>query len=373
MAKTHVALLCGGQSAEHEISIISAQKIVAALDQNKYHINIIYISKSGGWFLLPEQQLLAEDTSPAFIADQSDLQRLLLNMGNPQQPLLLQQQPEQKLSIDVFFPVLHGPNGEDGTLQGTLDILDVPYVGCGVLGSALCMDKDVCKRLLIAANIPTAQWIAVRADELTTIKPDVVVAELGLPLFVKPAHIGSSVGISKVNDVDELMAALEVGLQYDTKVILEQNISGREIECAVLGDVQPRAALPAEIICHHEFYSYEAKYLDPQGASFVVPAKLSEDMIQKIQHMAIKAFQTVECTGMTRVDFFVTADHQLYVNEMNPIPGFTDISMYPQMWQASGVAYADLLDELIRLATVKFDRQRVFKTTEFQQESSCEK
>jgi D-alanine-D-alanine ligase len=263
--------------------------------------------------------------------------------------------------IDVVFPVLHGPFGEDGTVQGLLKLANLPFVGAGVLGSAVGMDKDVMKRLLRDAEIPVGKFLVFqRGDTLSYGK---IKKQLGLPLFVKPANLGSSVGISKVSKKREFRAAIDEAFRYDNKVIIEEYIDGREIECSVLGNDEPAASLPGEIVVRHDFYSYDAKYIDDQGARLEIPAKLSRSVIRKIRKIAVRAYKALCCEGMARVDFFVQANGRVLVNEINTIPGFTKISMYPKMWEASGLSYPRLIDRLIRLALERARCERRLRTS----------
>jgi len=349
--KQKLFILCGGQSAEHEVSIVSAKSIVRTLDQNKYQIYVVYIAKNGAWFLLDSLRQLLTIADMQAVDTSSGCQQVVLVTGEPSRFYGLASQ--KYFDVDIVFPVLHGPNGEDGTVQGLLELAKLPYVGCDVLSAAICMEKDVSKRLLQAAGLTVADWLTVTPETLQSIKPKDVINKLGLPLFVKPSNLGSSVGISKVSDEKSLMAALEFAFKYSTKVLVEQAIVGRELEVSVLGNSEPKASLPGELITQHDFYSYEAKYLDPNGAQFTVPAKIAKPLIAKIKEVAIKAYQANNCIGMTRVDCFVTEQDEIIVNELNPIPGFTKISLYPQNWEASGLPYAKLLDELISLAVAR--------------------
>jgi D-alanine-D-alanine ligase len=268
--------------------------------------------------------------------------------------------------VDVIFPVLHGPFGEDGTVQGLLKLMNLPFVGAGVLGSAVGMDKDVMKRLLRDAGIPMARFLVVTRALRQTLDLPAIAAEFGLPCFVKPANLGSSVGISRVNALDEFEAAIAEAFRFDHKILIEEGIQGREIECSVLGNDAPIASLPGEIITdagHHQFYSYEAKYLDEHGATLAIPANLPERVIADVQAMSIRAFQALCCEGMARVDCFVTADERVIINEINTIPGFTRISMYPKLWEASGIAYRDLITRLIRLALERHEREQALATS----------
>jgi len=264
-------------------------------------------------------------------------------------------------SVDVVFPILHGPLGEDGAVQGLLKLANVPFVGAGVLGSAVGMDKDVMKRLLRDAGIPVPKFLVFGRGQ----KPDyaAVTKALGSPVFVKPANLGSSVGISKAKDAAGFDKAVALAFRYDTKVIVEENIQAREIECAVLGNEAPKASIAGEIIPTHEFYSYEAKYLDEDGARLEIPAKLDAATLQRVQALAVHTFKVLACEGMGRVDFFLTPDGQLYVNEINTIPGFTKISMYPKLWEASGIGYTQLISRLIELAMERFQHEQTLSNS----------
>jgi D-alanine-D-alanine ligase len=264
--------------------------------------------------------------------------------------------------VDVVFPILHGPFGEDGTIQGFLKLADIPFVGPGVLGSAVGMDKDAMKRLLRDAGIPIGKFITVKSHEQAPSFAEIETV-LGKPFFIKPANMGSSVGISKVNDEAHYGSAIKDAFQYDIKIIIEEFIPGREIECAVLGNEEPAASVPGEIIPSHEFYSYDAKYLDENGAALEIPAKIDEKTKKRIQELAIKTFHALCCEGLSRVDFFLKEDGEIIVNEINTMPGFTRISMYPKMWEASGITYTELISRLIELAISRHEKEHVLKTS----------
>lgn len=316
MKKTIIGILYGGRSAEHKVSIQSTKNVLAAIDRRRYKPVLFKIPKRGAWPTL------------------GDLQKLR--------------------RVDVVFPILHGPFGEDGTIQGLLKLLDLPFVGADVLGSAVAMDKDVMKRLLREAKIPIAEFVSFCKDEQDKISFSKIKKQLGLPLFIKPANMGSSVGISKVTTSKEFFQALKIAFRYDVKIIIEEAIAGRELECSVLGNDKPVASLPGEIIPKDGFYSYERKYVDQAGAVLVAPAKLPKEIIKQIRSLAVKVFKLLECSGMGRVDMFLTKKNKLVVNELNTIPGFTNISMYPKLWQASGISYSRLIDVLIRLAIKRY-------------------
>ena len=323
--KIRVGLLFGGRSVEHEISLLSAKNVAQALDKKKYDVAFIKIDKQGACFSKTE----------IFKSIQS---------------------------VDVIFPILHGTFGEDGTVQGLLKLANIPFVGSGVLGSAVCMDKDIMKRILRDAEIPISNFMIVHDFEKDKITFGDIQNKLGVPFFIKPANSGSSVGIHKVKEKKDFEKTLKDAFQYDRKVLIEEYIQGREIECAVLGNEAPIASAPGEIIPQHEFYSYEAKYLDEKGALLKVPADLSEDIVKKIQDLSIRSYKALCCEGMARVDFFLR-DEEVLVNELNTIPGFTKISMYPKMWEVSGISYSQLIDKLIQLALDRFKKEKKLKTS----------
>ncbi|MDF2940057.1 MAG: ddlA [Gammaproteobacteria bacterium] len=357
--KIKVAVLYGGRSGEHEVSQQSAKSVINNLDPNRFEIIPIGIDRQGHWLLGDVKHL-------EFSQDGKALQL-------PHASTQVQVAPHPKSSVgekfDVVFPVLHGTMGEDGTVQGLMELADIAYVGCGLLGSAIGMDKDVSKRLVAAAGIPIAPYIAFSEGEWqqnAAKLSESINKNLHYPLFVKPANTGSSVGISKVKSADELEAAVNNALLYDTKVLVETGVNAREIELSVLENpeygLEPLVSVPGEIIPHHEFYSYEAKYLDPDGAGLAIPAKLTQEQIAQAQSMAKQIFKALECEGMARVDLFLDKDSGEFIfNEVNTIPGFTTISMYPKLWQASGIDYQDLLSKLIDLAIARQNRKRALK------------
>ena len=360
--KIRVAILFGGKSAEHEISLISARNIVEAMDKEKYEIVSIGIDKQGRWFFDEGQRLLGGGGGvEAKLARRS---RSTAVVPGAKESPMIQISPRRALGkVDVAFPILHGPFGEDGTVQGLLKLADVPFVGAGVLGSAVGMDKDVMKRLLRDAEIPIAKFLAFEHAAQEEIHFANIKRVLGLPVFVKPANLGSSVGISKVTHRNQFTGAIREAFRYDNKILIEESIRGREIECSVLGNEHPIASLPGEIITRHDFYSYDAKYIDEKGAQLVIPAELPESITKKIQEFAIRSFKVLCCEGMARMDFFLRNQREIFVNEINTIPGFTKISMYPKLWEASGITYADLIDRLIRLALERFRREKNLKTS----------
>ncbi len=360
--KLRVAVLFGGKSAEHEISLISARNIVEAMDQKKYDVVSIGIAKDGRWFFDEGARLLTERTTPQ-VKLQRESDSTAVMPGATRNPLV-RLSPRRALgSVDVVFPVLHGPFGEDGTVQGLLKMANVPFVGAGVLGSAIGMDKDVMKRLLRDAGVAVAKFLVFDRSSMNKISFAEIRRTLALPFFVKPANLGSSVGISKVSSREQFGGAIKEAFRFDTKILIEEYIRGREIECSVLGNENPIASLPGEIITRHDFYSYNAKYIDEKGAQLIIPAKLPRKLIQKIQETAIESFKVLCCEGMARVDFFLREEREIVVNEINTIPGFTKISMYPKLWEASGIAYSDLIDRLIQLALERFRREQTLRTS----------
>ncbi len=316
--KLKIGVLFGGKSAEHEVSLQSAKNVIKALDKEKYQITPIKINKNGKFKL-------------------NSLKK-----------------------FDVIFPVLHGPFGEDGSMQGLIKLMNIPFVGAGVLASAISMDKDVMKRLFRNEGIPIGDFFVLYQGESVSFKE--VKRELGMPVFVKPANMGSSVGIHKVKNEKEWNLAVKDAFRFDSKIVIEENIDGREIECSVLGNENPIASIPGEIIANEEFYSYDAKYKD-EGSAIEIPAKLPKKTIRQIQELAIMVFQTLDCNGMGRVDFLVRKNGEVLVNEINTIPGFTNISMYPKLWEATGIPVSKLLDRLIELAIERFNREKKLKTS----------
>lgn len=324
MPRLRVAVLYGGRSGEHEVSLQSAESVIAALNPEKYDVQRILITREGHW-----------------------------------QPGPIVPDPSANPGIDVVFPVLHGTFGEDGAVQGLLDLAALPYVGAGVLASSVSMDKDIMKRLCLERGLPVVDHLVVKRSQS---HPGEICSPFAYPVFVKPANLGSSVGIAKAKSCEELQAAVELAGHYDRKILIERAIEGREFECSVLGNDTPLAALPCEILPSREFYDYEDKYLLHQART-VLPADLPEKQIREIQGLAVACYQAVECEGMARVDFLMeTSTGKIYINEINTIPGFTSISMFPKMWEAAGVPYTQLLDRLIDLA---FERHRERQSTRY--------
>lgn len=363
--KIRVGILFGGKSAEHEISLQSAKNIVEAIDDNKYELVLIGVDKDGRWYLNDAAQLLLASGSrlPSLSALGGTKKRIgLIPSKNAAQLVHLDDRRDEGV-LDVVFPVLHGPFGEDGTVQGLLKLANLPFVGAGVLGSAIGMDKDAMKRLLRDAGLPTAKFLVFHSARRREIRFDDIARKVGVPFFVKPANLGSSVGIHKVKTPRQFGRAIKDAFRYDAKLLVEEYVKGREIECAVLGNEKPIASVPGEIIPQHEFYSYEAKYLDEKGAMLKIPAHLPRPIVRKIQTLSVETFKVLCCEGMARVDFFLRNDKEIIVNEINTIPGFTKISMYPKLWEASGIAYTDLIGKLIELALERFEREKRLKTS----------
>jgi D-alanine-D-alanine ligase len=341
-----VGVLFGGRSGEHEVSLASAASVIRGLDPDKYEAVPIGISKDGHWLvgqgaakMLPE--VLKGGRRVMLAADPTEAALVPLDRGAGAQRL------------DVIFPVMHGTFGEDGTIQGMLDLAGLPYVGAGVLGSAVGMDKDVSKRLCQEAGIPVVPWVTVHRWRWEK-EPSAVKAEIErqfpYPVFVKPATLGSSVGMSKVHNAEELVPSLDLACEFGMKILVEQAVTAREIEVSVLGNHEPKASVPGEIIPHREFYDYAAKYLE-EGTQLKIPADLLPAQIEKIQWLALRAFYVLELAGMARVDFFLEKQGgRIFLNEVNTIPGFTSISMYPKLWEASGISFRELIDKLIELA-----------------------
>jgi D-alanine-D-alanine ligase len=384
MKKLRVGILFGGRSGEHEVSLLSAASVFKAIDRSRFDVVPIGITKAGHWVTAADAQRLlagedARSTQGHLRAGDPDATPGAAVLANgeavvvPPEPQphggsvsafqtdaaqhdLTRRAADRAINVDIVFPVLHGTFGEDGTIQGLLELADMPYVGAGVLGSAAGMDKDVMKSLFRAARLPIVKHVTVlrsdwEADAKKTQK--LIESKLKYPVFVKPANLGSSVGISKAHDRKELGPAIEEAAKFDRKIVIEQGVGGkkkaREIECSVLGNDKPEASIPGEIVPSKEFYDYNAKYLD-EGSELIIPAKLTKAEIKKVQQLAIAAFQAVDCSGLARVDFLIEpASRKIYLNEINTMPGFTSISMYPKLWAATGLAYPQLIHRLIEL------------------------
>ncbi len=361
--KLNIAVLCGGRSGEHEVSLLSAKSIISAIDREKYHVLVIGINKDGTWHLMNEEDFLIHPDNPEKIALNSNGRELLISPTPGKPPFHV---GKETIAVDVIFPVLHGTYGEDGTVQGMLEMLSIPYVGADHLGSSAAMDKDVSKRLFIEAGLKVTKYVTFDherdAGDLGKVVQRIE-SEIPYPLFVKPANLGSSVGISKASTRDELIAALHDAWQYDIKILVEEGIEGREIECAVIGNAHVEASELGEIIPHHDFYSYEAKYLDPDGAELILGTEVEPELKKQIQEMAKTAFRSLCLEGMARADFLVCKKTGTpYINELNTIPGFTTISMYPKLWEISGLPYSELIDRLIDLSLKRHEIVSALKT-----------
>ena len=339
MKKLKIMVIFGGKSGEHDVSLMSSASVMKTMNKEKYEILPIGITKDGKWKKYLGNVEYIDPKNWLNETEDYNINELFLD--------------KDSRGIDVVFPVLHGPFGEDGTIQGLLEMADIPYVGTGVLSSALAMDKVVAKMMLKSVNIPQAEFAVVfrsdfNKDENKVL--DELENKFGYPMFVKPANLGSSVGISKAKNRESLIAAIKEAGRFDRKIVVEEFIDGREIECSVLGNEDPKASLPAEVVPAQEFYNYEDKYIDGKS-ELIVPAKLEENMINSVRELAVEVYKLYDCRGLSRVDFFLERNtNRLLVNEVNTMPGFTSISMYPKMWEATGLAYCDLIDQLIELA-----------------------
>lgn len=364
MKKKNLAVIFGGQSGEHVVSLRSAASIMEAVDRERYHVVPVGITRDGAWISGDRSwQILWEQRSP------SEAARAVM-LTDPHRPGLLVENKDSPLSwdyqpLDLVFPVLHGPYGEDGTVQGLFEMAGIPYVGCGVLSSAVAMDKAVMKIIFQRHGLPVGPYLYFTRWEWQDEAPrrtEQICRELQLPCFVKPANLGSSVGITRVSEAARLPEAIEEALRYDDKVIVEAQLKGREIECSVLGDLEPRASRPGEIIPCNEFYDYKAKYLDDRS-ELIYPAGLAPLLEERVRDLACRAFTAIEASGLARVDFFVDPESgSVIINEINTMPGFTGISMYPKLWEVSGVGYRELVSRLLELAEKRFARRRSLLT-----------
>lgn len=361
--KIRVGVIFGGRSAEHEISLLSAKNVVDALDKTKYEPVLIGIDKSGEWHVRDAFQYLLNADNPKKVRLHGAKGQVAL-VSNPENRSLVNlSQKGLSEPLDVIFPVLHGTYGEDGAIQGLLRMAGVPFVGPGILGSAIGMDKDVMKRLLRDAKLNVAKFITLDVSEKDELSFEKATKELGLPIFVKPANLGSSVGVSKVKTREEYKVALEKAFLYDRKILLEEFIDGREIECSILGDENPIASLPGEVIPKDEFHSYEAKYIEESGTVFVLPAKIDAEIAKRVQEASLKAYKVLCCEGMARIDLFLKKDGSVYVNEINTIPGCTSTSMFPKLWEVSGIPFPQVVDRLIQMALLRAEKEKTLKTT----------
>ncbi len=348
--KKKIALVFGGKSAEHEVSLTSASNIFTAIDKTLFDPVLLGVSKEGTWYYFPDAEVFKrhKHLHDAELATQKVVSLLSYN----EKTFAAVVKTQEKILLDCAFPIIHGTSGEDGTLQGFFKILNLPFVGCGVLSSAVGMDKVYMKRLLTEAKIQNSSYTVLHKEENYTYEE--IAKKVGSPFFIKPANAGSSVGVHKVKSESDFQQKMNDAFLYDHKILAEEFVQGREIECSVMGvNHHPKASVCGEVIVKHEFYSYEAKYVDLHGAEIVIPAKISETISKEIQTLAIKTFKSLGCEGMARVDFFLKDNGSIYVNEINTLPGFTPISMYPKMWQFAGIQYKDLITTLINFAFEK--------------------
>jgi D-alanine-D-alanine ligase len=357
--RIRLGVIFGGRSGEHEVSLMSARSVIGALDPQRYEIFEIGIARDGAWYG-------GGDVLAAFEADRIEDLLPVFMLPEPGSPGLFRREPDGRIDlladVEVVFPVLHGTFGEDGTLQGLLELVDVAYVGAGVLASSVAMDKGLFKHLMRAHDIPVVDWITLNAIDLdANLELSLERAEMlgEYPLFTKPANLGSSVGISRCDNRSDLLEGMREASQYDRRIVIEQGIDAREIEVSVLGNEEPQASIAGEIVPGDAFYSYKAKYLD-DSSELIIPAPIGDELMEEVRMLAVRAYKAIDGAGMARVDFLLDRHgDKLYMNEINTIPGFTKISMYPKLWQASGLAYSELLDRLIGLARERFAQKQV--------------
>ena len=366
MGKIRVGIVFGGKSAEHEVSLQSAQNIISAIDRETYDVVLIGVNKNGRWQVNDENSFLLNKDDPQKIALQKSNHHIAVLPGEGHAQIIDQSTQEPLPQIDVIFPIIHGTLGEDGSIQGLLRTLNLPFVGVDLLGSAVSMDKDFTKRILRDAGISVAKGLVYKAFEQSEIDFSFVKSSLGLPLFIKPVNQGSSVGVNKVETEAEFDQAIVDAFKYDDKILIEEAIVGREIECAILGNNKPIASMPGEILPTSGFYSYESKYIDELGATLSAPADLTNEQTKAIQDVSLHVFKALDCEGMARVDFFMKENGELIVNEVNTVPGFTKISMYPRLWEVSGLSYPALVDRLIKLAFERHQRKQQLKSAVFE-------
>ncbi len=353
--KIRVGLLFGGCSSEHEVSLLSTKNVLRAIDPSKYELVLIGIDKEGRWHVCDPSHYLLQADDPKQIALGKKVESVSLETCRT---ISLGRGP---CPVDVIFPMLHGAYGEDGSIQGLLRVADLPFVGASVLGSAIGMDKEITKRLLKEAGLQVANFITVRSHEPFPTYEQVA-DKLGSLLFIKPSNGGSSVGVSKVRNREEFERGLKLAFAYDRKVLIEQAITGREIECAVIGNEELLVSIPGEVFHRCDFYTYEAKYIDSEGTTCQIPAKLSAEQLSRVQTAALAAYRALSCEGMARVDMFLTPSGDAILNEINTIPGFTYMSPFPRLWEASGMNYTDLVDRLITLAIDRYQKDKKLKT-----------
>lgn len=348
MTKENICIIYGGKSAEHDVSILTAQSVINAMDKNKYAVDTIYITNDGEWRKGPSISEKITDSEVLRVTEKDD---------TPISTLL------QSNDYTAIFPLLHGPNGEDGTIQGLFEVLDLPYVGNGVLAAASSMDKLVMKQLFANRGLPQLPYVSFVREEFEKYRSNIITLvnnKLEYPVFVKPANLGSSVGISKCENEEELIRGIEEALQFDRKLVVEQGVEAREIEVAVLGNDKPETTLPGEVVKDVSFYDYKAKYKDGK-VKLQIPADLPSEVAETLRNMAVEAFKATDCSGLVRADFFVTEDDTIYINETNAMPGFTQFSMYPLLWENMGVSYSELITRLIELAKERYNEKKKIK------------
>jgi D-alanine-D-alanine ligase len=349
-SKIRVAVLFGGRSSEHNISLLSAKNVIDAIDRNRFEPVLIGIDKSGRWHYNEGAMKIMNGEDPKLIALNNLNNPVLMSQNSDEHSIVSVRDQSTLAHVDVIFPVLHGTYGEDGSVQGLAKLANLPCVGCSILGSAVGMDKDVSKRLLRDGGVAVADFITLRRGFNEDIDYKVASAKLGKELFIKPANLGSSVGVSFIKSEEEYNRAVKLGFEYDPKVVVEEKLVGRELECAVMGNSNPLASAVGEVIPKDEWYSFESKYVDADGAKCMIPADLADIDVKRVQDLAILTYRLLECEGLARVDMFMLEDGKLVINEINTIPGFTKISMYPKLWQESGVSYTELISRLIDYA-----------------------
>ncbi|MEG0571026.1 MAG: D-alanine--D-alanine ligase family protein [Oscillospiraceae bacterium] len=349
MDKISLGIIFGGNSSEYEVSLLSACSVLKNINVERYDIHVIGIKKTGEMYLYTgDNEKIADNTW----IDQANSECIISSNPAHHGLIVLENDSYRNLRLDCVFPILHGKNGEDGTIQGLLQLSKIPFVGCDLISSAMCMDKDITHTRLTSENIKNAKWVAIlKSDYLVNSEYFIKKLEqtFSYPMFVKPANAGSSVGITKAKNKEDLINAIDLAFTHDKKIIVEETLSGAEIECAVLGNDSPKASIPGEIMPCNDFYDYEAKYIKNESKT-IIPARLSELTLQKVRDTAVQAYKVMGCSGLSRVDFFVTKDDEVILNEINTIPGFTQISMYPKMWAETGLPYSQLIDALIDLA-----------------------
>ncbi len=361
--KINLGIIFGGRSTEHEISVRSARSIIHSIDSNKYNIILVGIDKSGKWYINNQSQFLLTNNKLHAAPEEAIENEIIITKRDSFIGAVSVKSNESIQSLDVVFPILHGAFGEDGTIQGVLKALDLPFVGVDLLTSSVGMDKDFTKRLLRDAGIPIARYYCLHKYNYHLFKYDEIINTLGNTLFVKPCNAGSSVGVHKVETKSQYDLALQDAFLYDNKVLVEEAIIGKEVECAILGNENPKASVLGEIMPKSSFYSYESKYLNDSDAELNIPADVDSIVANEIRNVAIKAFQTIGGEGLSRVDFFLRSDNTYVLNEINTMPGFTNISMYPKLWEASGINYKDLIDQLIQLSIDRHKRNSLLKTS----------